>query len=704
MSHRRLLRAAVGLLVVGCGGGESTAAPPEPTPATPNPAPVLLVAAPEQVAVGAGTTVVTLTGEGFVQASRARVNDQDRATTYVSGTQLRVELTARDVESAGERRVVVYTPPPGGGLSGAMPVSIAQPAPVVASITPNTVEVGAASWLFVVHGAGFSSASTLTWNDVPITPTSVGPTELQFRASGALLQSAAIARVAVTNPAPGGGRSGIVEVTIGYPVPVVVTAGPEALITNVAATITVEGSRFVRGSVVRWNGADRPTAFVSATRLTATLEPADVSVEGRGVITVVNPSPGGGTSNQTTLPIRNPPPRVTSFAPAQLPVGAREVTVRGVNFTATSDVTWNGTSRPVRLVDASTLVVTLRADDTVRPGGARVVVTNAGSSGASESVVLPIVATAVGAPTVLTVPLRITHMVADPTRDVLYASVPSADERYGNSVVTIDATTGQVRWSTFVGSEPSQLAVSDDGRFLYVGLAASPYAVRIDLQANTEDLRFSLGPGSQGATRFVEDIEVLPGDGRTVVITHRRWNQPGFNSRHEGIAVYDDGERRPTQSLGTSGNNRLARGAGALSVVAYNQESTEFGLRRFVITPTGIVQELIREQLFTGFATDIEADGGRIYGTNGAVVDASAMTVLGTFLTSGLVRPDERNGRVHFFSAGVLATYNYFNFSRMGAMPVAAPGSTVLVRWGRDGVALGGGAQIVIVRSPIIGG
>ena len=60
-------------------------------------------------------------------------------------------------------------------------------------------------------------------------------------------------------------------------------------------TLTVNGSNFASGSVVRWNGADRPTTFVSATRLNATIPAADIAAAGTASVTVRNP--GGALSN-----------------------------------------------------------------------------------------------------------------------------------------------------------------------------------------------------------------------------------------------------------------------------------------------------------------------------------------------------------------------------------------------------------------------
>ncbi len=66
--------------------------------------------------------------------------------------------------------------------------------------------------------------------------------------------------------------------------------------------LTVNGSRFVSGSVVQWNGGARPTTFVSATQLTAAILASDIAAVGQPAVTVVNPAPGG-TSNAVAFSI-----------------------------------------------------------------------------------------------------------------------------------------------------------------------------------------------------------------------------------------------------------------------------------------------------------------------------------------------------------------------------------------------------------------
>jgi probable HAF family extracellular repeat protein len=75
---------------------------------------------------------------------------------------------------------------------------------------------------------------------------------------------------------------------------------------SAAFTLTVEGSGFVEGATVNWNGSPVPTTFQNGGKLTATIIAADVAAEGTALVTVTNPTPGGGTSNAQFFPITSP--------------------------------------------------------------------------------------------------------------------------------------------------------------------------------------------------------------------------------------------------------------------------------------------------------------------------------------------------------------------------------------------------------------
>jgi hypothetical protein len=92
------------------------------------------------------------------------------------------------------------------------------------------------------------------------------------------------------------------DLLYGYPVPTLDTLTPGYSGPSTSSfTLTLQGLDFYSSSVVRWNGSDRTTKYVSGTRLQATITAADmVALGGVGnsaSVTVFNPQPGGGDSD-----------------------------------------------------------------------------------------------------------------------------------------------------------------------------------------------------------------------------------------------------------------------------------------------------------------------------------------------------------------------------------------------------------------------
>jgi hypothetical protein len=79
---------------------------------------------------------------------------------------------------------------------------------------------------------------------------------------------------------------------------------------------------------VLWNGANRPTTYVSASQLQATIGAGDVATAGTVSVSVFSPTPGGGTS--ATLPFTIG----AAAASPTLSVSATSVTAGG-NVTVT---------------------------------------------------------------------------------------------------------------------------------------------------------------------------------------------------------------------------------------------------------------------------------------------------------------------------------------------------------------------------------
>src|SRR5687767_11573642 len=139
-------------------------------------------------------------------------------------------------------------------------------------------------------------------------------------------------------------------------VPAITALTPQSIYAGVAGfRLTVDGSQFEPTAQVRWNGAQRATTFVSATRLTATISLQDVSAAGTAQVTVVNPTTGGGTSNARAVSIVNPVATITSLSPTTAPLLGEDfaLTVLGTGFVQGSVVRLNGAAKPTTFVTSS---------------------------------------------------------------------------------------------------------------------------------------------------------------------------------------------------------------------------------------------------------------------------------------------------------------------------------------------------------------
>ncbi len=77
------------------------------------------------------------------------------------------------------------------------------------------------------------------------------------------------------------------SIFVGLPIPSVTALSPATAPAGTRDfTLTVDGSDFTPAALVRWNGQERPTTFVSDTRLTATISATDVLTTGTVPITV----------------------------------------------------------------------------------------------------------------------------------------------------------------------------------------------------------------------------------------------------------------------------------------------------------------------------------------------------------------------------------------------------------------------------------
>ncbi|MBF9143331.1 IPT/TIG domain-containing protein [Hymenobacter properus] len=338
-----------------------------------NPVPTITSLAPSSATAGDPAQTLTVNGTNFITSSVVNFNGTARTTTYVSATQLTIQLTAADLATAGSYDVTVTNPTPGGGTTAPAtftvnPVPATNPVPTITSLSPSSVIAGAAAQTLTVNGTNFIASSVVNFSSTARTTTYVSATQLTIQLTAADQATAGNYDVTVTNPAPGGGTSAPSTFTVNpvpnNPVPTITSLAPSSVIVGAAAqTLTVNGTNFLASSVVNFNGAARTTTYVSATQLTIQLTAADQATAGNYDVTVTNPAPGGGTSAPATFTVNPvPAPTLTSINPTTITAGtATTVTFTGTNFVNGATVNFNGAVLNTTFVSSTTVRASITA-------------------------------------------------------------------------------------------------------------------------------------------------------------------------------------------------------------------------------------------------------------------------------------------------------------------------------------------------------
>lgn len=276
------------------------------------------------------------------------------------------------------------------------------------------------------------------------------------------------------------------------------------------------------------------------------------------------------------------------------------------------------------------LVMADRRIDSSVPGASvapyRIVLSSAtvgGVSYTSGSVVAPAVTDGPGNGGVT---LTHTDLVYDPLRARYYASIPSSVVGEANRIATIDAATGAVSLSAAaVGSDPGPMALSADGSTLYVGLTGSGELLRLSLPDLRETGRVALLRDSFYGQYTAEQISVSPVNGNVVAVSLAR---PGVSPRHGGVVLVRDMVVQPQRTQEHTGSNRIGFDASGAWVIGYNNETSEFGLRRLEVLADGLAE---RQVIATNgaYSVDIDVSDGLVM-VGGQAYLPDALTLRGT--------------------------------------------------------------------------
>ncbi|MGH9853706.1 MAG: S8 family serine peptidase, partial [Blastocatellia bacterium] len=141
-----------------------------------------------------------------------------------------------------------------------------------------------------------------------ISETSSGAETITVSPASSPALRAGVYYIAVANFGPGAANFTVKATVTGgetnNPAPSLASLTPNrAFLGSGNLQLTINGSNFVSGSVVRWHYTERPTTFINSTTLIAAIPASDLATAGWASVTVLNPAPGGGASGPLVFEI-----------------------------------------------------------------------------------------------------------------------------------------------------------------------------------------------------------------------------------------------------------------------------------------------------------------------------------------------------------------------------------------------------------------
>lgn len=255
-------------------------------------------------------------------------------------------------------------------------------------------------------------------------------------------------------------------------------------------------------------------------------------------------------------------------------------------------------------------------------------------------------------------------IIYDKTRDrILAISGGSALPGFIHSLTPVNASTGGIGTPLFLGNDPVNMDITDDGQFLYVGLRSANSVQRVALGSFTkaEEIRLSSASSTWNSYAYYPlQIMTLPGRPRDFIAC-----QQAVTSSFSAVYPYFDGV---VQTGRDSDSWSLARGATPGQFYGYNYSDTGYDFVKAAMNSTGFSTVVSKTGVLSGFSTRIAAENDIIFTNTGKVANGVTMGIIGeisfpwTNPTSNpppvVVKTDLAKSRVFFGRGNEIAIYD----------------------------------------------
>ncbi|PWU10052.1 MAG: hypothetical protein C5B47_02685 [Verrucomicrobia bacterium] len=314
-------------------------------------------------------------------------------------------------------------------------ITVVNPIPAIACITPDGVQVDSLDSQIRLVGSGFNPLSQVLLDSQPLATTFVARGELRAQIPTSFLSTAGVRIVRVSNGLPGGGSS-FAQFVVLNPQPAVATIFPtEVTVGSSDVQISIFGSGFVPSSHVALEGNPQQAIYVSSTELMTAVPDASLVKTAILSISISNDGPGGGTATTARISVVNPKPTIAKSFPIGLFVGNEpsKLTLYGDGFLPNSRVSINGQIVSSQAVNGDQLDIPLSHTAFSQTGPLSIVVTNDAPGGGSTELKIPVIR---GEVTSTNNPLVARYVGQIPDSSKLRVEFGLQDSLLGTSTVT----------------------------------------------------------------------------------------------------------------------------------------------------------------------------------------------------------------------------------------------------------------------------
>lgn len=312
--------------------------------------------------------------------------------------------------------------------------------------------------------------------------------------------------------------------------------------------------------------------------------------------------------------------------------------------------------------------------------------------------------------------LTASALVYSKLNDTIYAAVADDGPSNPNTLIPINPHTGKAGTPISIGNNPNQLAVSDDGRYIWAvvergidnGVSTNTAIQRYDVSTGQLDVKIL---SSSGGSQFIERINTIPGRPDSIIVATqpRVGNQlgPTFMATNTVVLPNKIGDSAAApQSIGVDEAGAFAYGYNRLGDARWAMQISDTGL-------TAVNQTLPPFASPVG-AEDIQIGNGNLYDSKGFAYHLSTANQFATFPVANpsghknTFLVDSENNRLFALmqfaaTTGVFA-YDLDTLSPLDNVSVTSITGSVgnLTRFGGDGLAFTSSNQVVLVRESFV--